>query len=302
MDHLENLRIFCTVFEVRSFTRAAEILGMSTPNVSRSITKLERTLGVRLFQRTTRHISTTEAAERFFVGCVRILAELGALETEARNGIIEPTGVLRLVAHTTATMNVLVPLIADFKKQFPSVYLDITLTERPVDLVEDGFDLGLLLPSMLTTDRAITRLLMRVTVALVSTPEYLASHGCPRTPQDLEGLRFVAFSPAMQAPSLRLRRNNEEVSIDLKFEITSNNSALRKEMVVRGFGLGVLPELLIADEIKTGRLVRVLDEYDVVDGGIELRLAYSAREFMPAKVRAFVDYAISYYGAEQIKN
>jgi DNA-binding transcriptional LysR family regulator len=298
MDHLETLRIFCTVFEMKNFTRAAEMLGMSTASVSRSITALEKKLGVRLFQRSTRSISTTEAAERFFVGCGRILAELGTLETEARHGMTEPTGVLRLVAHTTGTMNLLVPLIADFKEHFPSVHLDVTLTERPVDLIEDGFDLGILLPSMLTTDRAVTRLLTSVSVAVVSSPAYLTSHGHPRTPQDLAGLNFVAASPTMQAPSLRLRRNNEEVSINLNVEIAANNSAFRKEMVVRGFGLGVLPELLIAEEIKNGRLVRVLDDYHVVDSSIELRLAYSDRRFMPAKVRAFVDYAISYYGAE----
>jgi DNA-binding transcriptional LysR family regulator len=205
--------------------------------------------------------------------------------------------VLRLVAHTTATVNILVPLIADFKKKFPFVDLDITLIERPVDLIEEGFDLGILLPFMLTTDRVITRLLRRVPVAVVSSPTYLASRGHPLTPQDLSDLTFVAFSPSMHAPSLRLRRNCEEISIDLNVEIACNNSTLRKEMVVRGFGLGILPEMLISEELRDGRLVRILEDYQVVDDGIELRLAYSDRKLMPAKVRAFVDHALSYYGA-----
>lgn len=298
MDHLETLRIFCAVVEVKSFTRAADKLGLSIPKVSRAVTDLEQKLGVRLFQRSTRHISMTEAAERFFVGCERILVELGALETEARYGMTEPTGVLRLVAHTTATVNVLVPLIADFKTQFPSVHLDITLTERSVDLVEDGFDLGILFPFMLTTDRMITRFLTRLPMAMVSSPAYLASRGRPQTPDDLVNFNFVAISPSVQAPLLRLRRNDQEDTINVNVEIASNNSSLRKEMVVRGFGLGVLPEPLIDEELKDGRLVRVLDGYSVVESGNELRLAYSARKFMPAKVRAFVDFATSYYGVE----
>jgi DNA-binding transcriptional LysR family regulator len=134
MDHLEILRIFCAVVEVevKSFTRAAEMLGISTPTVPRSITEIEKKLGVRLFQRSTRRISTTEAVERVFVGCASILAELGMLETGARPGMTEPSGVLRLIAHTTATVKTLAPLIANFKTQFPSIRLDITLGERPI--------------------------------------------------------------------------------------------------------------------------------------------------------------------------
>jgi len=295
MDHLETLRIFNTVVEVKSFTRAASILGLSTPMVSRSITELEARLGVRLFQRSTRHISATEVAERFFEGSVRILAELEALEAEARHGVTEASGVLRLVAHTTATVNVLVPLIADFKKAFPSVHLDIALTERPVDLVEEGYDLGILLPFMLTTDKVISRDLTRIPVAVVSSPEYLSARARPHAPQDLAGMNFVALPPSIQTPSLRFRRRNEDIVIDLKVDITTNNPALRKEMVLQGFGLGVLPETLIEDEIKDGSLVRLFADYQLVDSDVELRLVYSNRKFMPAKVRAFVDYAVLYY-------
>lgn len=299
MDHLESLRIFCTVVEVKNFTRAAQVLGLTTPIVSRSVTELEERLGVRLFQRSTRHISTTEVAERFFEGCARILADLDALEAEARRGVMEPTGVLRLVAHTTATVNVLLPLIAEFKKDFPSVRLDITLTERPVDLVEDGYDLGVLLPFMLTTDKVITRTLIRIPVAIVSSPAYIAVYGVPRMPSDLAGMKFVALPPSIQSPSLCFRRDNRDISVDLNFEIATNNPTLRKEMVLQGFGLGVLPETLIDQEIKDGLLVRLLGDYELVDSDIEVRLAYSDRKFMPAKVRAFVDYAISYFSVAQ---
>lgn len=295
MDHLETLRIFCTVVEVRNFTRAAQVLGLSTPAVSRSVTELEERLGVRLFQRSTRHLSTTEVAERFFAGCSRLLGELDALEAEARHGISEPTGVLRIVAHTTATINVLVPLISSFRKRFSTVRLDLTLTERPVDLVEDGYDLGILLPFMLTSEQMITRLLKRIPVLVVTSPDYLATRPHPVKPQDLAGLDFVALSPSIQAPSLRFRRVDEETTVDLNVEITTNNPTLRKEMVLSGFGLGALPLTLVEEELKDGRLVRLLEDYELVDGAIELRLAYSNRKFMPAKVRAFVDYATAYY-------
>ncbi|MGF6770598.1 DNA-binding transcriptional LysR family regulator [Paraburkholderia sp. GAS199] len=297
MDHLESLRVFCTVVEVKNFTKAAQVLGLTTPVVSRSVTELEEKLGVRLFHRSTRHISTTEVAERFFLGCTRVLADLDAIEAEARRGITEPTGMLRLVAHTTATVNVLVPLIAEFKKEFPAIHLDIALTERPVDLVEEGYDLGILLPFMLTTDKVITRLLTRIPVSLVSSPAYIAAQGAPVTPSDLEKYKFVALPPSIQTPSLHFRKAGGDVYVDLNFDIATNNSSLRKEIVLQGLGLGVLPETLVAQEIREGRLIRLLSDYDLVGSDIDVRLAYSDRKFMPAKVRVFVDYAISYFNA-----
>jgi DNA-binding transcriptional LysR family regulator len=295
MDHLESLRVFCTVVEVRSFTRAAQVHGLSTPAVSRSISELEERLGVRLFQRSTRHISTTEVAERFFTGCARILVELDSLEAEARHGVSEPTGVLRLVAHTTATVNLLVPLISGFKKRFPAVHLDLTLTERPVDLVEDGYDLGILLPFMLTTDQMITRPLRCIHIVMVTSPLYLQTHPRPEKPEDLANLNFIAVSPANQALPLRFRRGDTETAVEMNVEISTNNSPLRKEMVLDGFGIAALPQTLIEEELRDGRLMAVLDDYEFVDSDIQLRLAYSDRKFMPAKVRAFVDYAAAFY-------
>jgi DNA-binding transcriptional LysR family regulator len=295
MDHLESLRVFCTVVEVRSFTRAAQVHGLSTPAVSRSVSELETRLGVRLFHRSTRHISTTEVAEQFFKGCSRLLAELDVLEAEARHGVSEPTGVLRVVAHTTVTVNLLVPLIAGFKKEYPTVHLDLTLSERPVDLIEEGYDLGILLPFMLTSDQMITRPLTRIAIVVVTSPEYLKTHPRPDTPGDLARHGFVALSPSIQGLPLRFRRGGEETSVDLNVEISTNNATLRKEMVLNGFGLGALPRSLIENELRDGRLVPLLENYELVDSDIELRLAYSNRKFMPAKVRAFVDYAAAFY-------
>ncbi|TDN61210.1 LysR substrate binding domain-containing protein [Paraburkholderia sp. BL10I2N1] len=141
MDYLESLRVFRSVVEAKSFTRAADMLGVATPVVSRAIAGLERRLGSRLFNRTTRQVSLTEAAEHFYQGCARILDDLETLEADASMQTREPSGVLRLVAHTTATVNRLVPLISTFKRKYPKVSLDVTLTERPVDLVADGYDL-----------------------------------------------------------------------------------------------------------------------------------------------------------------
>jgi DNA-binding transcriptional LysR family regulator len=295
MDYLESLRVFRAVVEARSFTRAADMLGLTTPIVSRSISGLERRLGSRLFNRTTRQVSLTEAAEHFYEGCARILDDLEALEADASAQTREPSGVLRLVAHTTATVNRLVPLISTFKRKHPKVSLDVTLTERPVDLVADGYDLGIVLPFMLSTDTVVTRLLERMTFVIVATPEYLKRHSRPAHPSELNGHMFVALSPEFRKPQLTFRLGGGDLVIPFKYDIASNNAVFNREMVLEGFGIGVLPAPLAQADLASGRLVTLLDEFEVVDPSVDLRIAYNTRTLLPAKVKVFVEHAAEFF-------
>ncbi|WP_233872579.1 LysR family transcriptional regulator [Paraburkholderia adhaesiva] len=295
MDYIDSLRIFRSVVEARSFTRAADMHGVTTPLVSRTVAKLEERLGCRLFHRTTRAVSLTEAAERFYEGCCQILDDLDTLEASASEQTREANGVLRLVAHTTATVSRLVPLIASFKRAHPKVNLDVTLTERPVDLVADGYDLGLVLPFMLNSDTTVTRLLERIPLALVTTPGYLATRPMPTHPAELAQHVFVLMPPSLRKPSLTFRVGDEDVTVALKHEVVSNNPEFNREMVLEGFGIGVLPAALVRAEIEEGRLVTLLDEYPIVDAQIEIRLAYTTRTLLPAKVRAFIDHATAFF-------
>ncbi|SAL24319.1 LysR family transcriptional regulator [Caballeronia humi] len=296
MDYLTTLKVFCTVVEAKSFTRAADILGVTPPVVSRAISTLEQRLGSRLFNRTTRQISLTETAEHFFAGCSRLLDELDALEASASTRASEATGVLRLVAHTTATVNRLVPLIAAFRRRHPQVRLDVTLTERPVDLVAEGYDLALVLPFMLTTDNVITRLLERIPLVLVAAPAYLDTHPAPRHPSELVDHEFVPMSASIRKPELTFRIGGEEITVPLKFDISSNSADFNRQMVLEGFGIGILPLGLVQGEIASGRMVTLLDPFELMSGAIEIRLAYSTRALLPAKVRAFVDLAADFFG------
>lgn len=298
MDYLTSLKVFRAVVEAKSFTRAADLLGVSPPVVSRAIATLEHRLGNRLFHRTTRHISLTETAEHFFVGCSRVLDELDALESQASNRASDPAGMLRLVAHTTATVNRLVPLIASFRRRYPLVGLDVTLTERPVDLVADGYDLGIVMPFMLTSDTTITRLLERMQLVIVATPGYLEGRSRPVHPSELAEHEFVAMHASIRKPVMTFRLSNgEEMSVPLKTDVTSNNAVFNRELVLEGFGLGILPAPLVHDELAAGTLVRLLEEFEIVNGAIELRLAYSSRTLLPAKVRAFIEHASAFFEA-----
>jgi DNA-binding transcriptional LysR family regulator len=295
MEYIDSLRIFRTVVEAKSFTRAAEILGLTTPVVSRAIAALEKRLGSRLFHRTTRQISLTEAAERFYDGCCRILDDLEALEASASTQSVEPSGVLRLVAHTTATINRLVPLIASFKRKHPKVDLDVTMTERPVDLVADGFDLGIVLPFMLSTDTVVTRVLERMPLVVVASPQYLETHPAPKHPLELLDHLFVTAPPSLRKPVLTFKVDGEDSTVPLRYEIASNSAIFNRQMVLESFGIGVLPAALVQGELDSGRLVRLVEDFEIVDGAVEIRLAYSSRTLLPAKVRAFIDHAAAFF-------
>ncbi|WP_179401317.1 LysR family transcriptional regulator [Burkholderia guangdongensis] len=295
MDYFDKLRIFRSVVEARSFTRAADMHGLARPVVSRAIAELEERLGCRLLHRTTRQVSLTEAAERIYERCSQILDELDALEADAQVQAREPDGLLRIVAHTTATLNRLVPLIAGFKTAFPKVRLDVTLTERPVDLVADGFDLGIVVPYMLNSDKMVVRLLRRIPVVLVATPQYLREHHAPATPMDLLDHRFVAMSVSLRRPSLMFRVDGQEVSIPYQFDISSNNPAFNREMVLRHLGIGAIPRSLVETELGNGTLTQVLEGVEMIDAHVDIKLAYASRALIPAKVRAFIDYAAAFY-------
>lgn len=313
MDHLESLRIFCAVVEAKSFTRAAQSVGLSTPAVSRSISDLEERLGVRLFQRTTRHIALTEAAEHFYAGCSRVINELDALEADAGQHSRDPSGVLRLVAHATAAVQLLPSLINGFRVACPNVQVELTLAERPVDLVEEGYDLGIVLPYMLTSDQTITRVINRIPLVVAASAEYMKGRKAPKTPEDLATLDFVTMLTSIREPKLRFRSRapraadaadasaqydaHHEIVVPLRYDISTNSAAFNKELVLGGAGLGILPRSMIERELASGRLVQILPEFELIDGEIELQLAWRDRRLMAAKVRAFVDFATTFFVA-----
>ncbi|KDR26603.1 LysR family transcriptional regulator [Caballeronia grimmiae] len=294
MDYLTTLTVFRAVVEANSFSRAADALSLTTPVVSRAIANLEKRFDSRLLNRTTRHVSVTEAGARLFDDCCKILDDVRAMEDRASNRRNEVSGVLRLVAHTTVLMNRYASLVPSFKLAFPNIRIDVTLTERPVDLAAEGYDVAIVLPFMLLTDTAVTRRLESIPLVLVASPGYLASHPELSEPAHLVQHSFVAMSPSVRKPVLTFRVSGEAYVVQLKHDISSNSAVFNREMVTNGFGIGVLPSVLVEDEIRMGRLVRLLAGYELVDATTDVRIAYSARALLPAKVRAFAEHAVRF--------
>lgn len=295
MDQIETLRIFCAVVQAGSFTRAADATGLKVPVVSRAINALERRLGVRLFHRTTRHLALTEAAEQYYDGCKRVLAQLDELEDGIASLTHEPTGVLRIVAHSNATANCLPMLTTGFKRRYPAITLDVTLAERPIDLVAEGYDIGLVLPFMLSAETVVTRTVDRIQLVLVASTDYIDSHPAICHPGELCGHSFVAFASAARRTSLSFSGVDGNFDVPVNYGIASNSVVYNLDMVLAGFGLAVLPMAMVDSYIRAGRLVRLLENYSLLVSDAELRLAYSSRAFLPAKVRAFIEHTVDFF-------
>ena len=292
----QAMQAFVKVADAGSFAQAAAHLGVSTSVVTRHVSSLEQHLGIRLFQRTTRKVVLTEAGAEYADGCRVLLAELEEVESRATTTSKEVAGDLRIVALGSFSLFRLTPLFADYQARFAHVNLRVTLTEKRVDLLEGGFDVGIVTEHMIRSESLVVRRLLNSHAVLVAAAAYLAQAGHPATPADLAQHRVIA-APLDTSPQSWVFSNgngsDENITLDASF--TVNSMIMRKQAALGAMGIALLPLEMVADELHAGTLVRVLDDYAVLNGDVAVSLVYPSREFVPRKVREFIDLAVGYF-------
>jgi DNA-binding transcriptional LysR family regulator len=283
MDQLDGMRVFVAVAESGGFAPAARQLRLSPPVVTRAIAALERRLGARLLNRTTRQMHLTEAGQRFLADCKRIIAELQDAEALARNAHVEPQGLLTVTAPVMFGRMHIAPLLFDFLERHPKVDARAMFVDRIVNLIEEGFDVALRIDTL--ADSSLTAIKVgTVRRVVVASPAYLATHGAPRTPADVENhraigsgrapWRFRGATASTQQPRMQLTVNGGDVAIA---------SALA------GQGLARPLSYQVDEELRDGRLQVVLADYEPPAQPVQL--VYPEGRQAAAKVRAFVDFA-----------
>lgn len=284
--NLNRLAVFAALVRAGSFTRAAEELGMTKAMVSQHLARLEQELGVTLLVRSTRRMSLTEAGATFHADCVRILAEADAAIARVGESRDTPRGTLRLTASLDYGIAVVVPKLARFMREHPAVQVDLVLSDHISDVIAERFDLairgGWLRDSSLRSTR-----IGGFRQLLVATPDYLAAHGTPRRPEDLAPHGAIAMS-ALPAP-LRwtfTAQGGQRRTVRLRQNAQANSAAAVRGLVLAGAGIAVLPDYMVEDDIRAGRLVALLAQYRLPEGGVHA--VYPGRK-APAKVRAFID-------------
>jgi DNA-binding transcriptional LysR family regulator len=296
MNHLQAMRVFLKVAEAGSFGRAAAGLDLSNAVVTRYVALLETHLNTRLLNRTTRSVSLTEAGQTNAQGCKAVLEQIEAIESAISNSSIDPSGTLRVAASASFSLLGLTPLLRAYRKSFPNVKLRLTLLHRPVDLVEEGFDVGIVVPRLVNSGTLINRPLFTLTPVVVASPGYLAEHGTPARPAALARHAFLAPSSDIHGPTWSFTSASgvsEDVALDPCYAV--NNSQMLRQAALSGMGITVLPESHVADDIETGALIRLLPGFAIRDADKEVSLVYPGRRHVSAKTRSFVDFALAYF-------
>jgi len=296
MNVMQAMRVFLRVSETGSFGKAATSLDISNAAVTRYVALLETHLKTRLLNRTTRSVSLTEAGREYAQGCREVLARVEEIESSIGDSSATPSGTLRIVASTTFSLGGLTPMLSAYRGTFPDVRLHVILLNRRVDLVEEGFDAGIVSPHLVTSGSLVHRPLMSIHATIVAAPRYLTLKGRPDVPEALA-------RHSVLGPSSNLRDNvwtfegpqgiTRHVTLELDY--ASNDAAMLRHAALAGMGIALLPDSLVQADVASGTLVRVLPAFRPADAGSEVSIVYPGRRHLSAKTRTFVEFAIDHF-------
>ena len=289
MLDLRALAIFVKVGERRSFVRAARDLGITQSGVSNAVSRLEDQLGLRLLARTTRSVALTEDGAAFFERCRRILADLDEAEQVLTQARLTPRGTLRVDLPVTFGRIKVVPLLGAFEARCPEVQLDVTLTDRYVDLVEEGIDVTVRIGD-LRDSSLIARRLGESQLRITGSPDYFRRHGRPETPEDLAYHRCLPFTirDTRAARDWYLRRGGADLPFTPRATMSFNDGSAVVAAACAGFGLIQMNDYTTDDAVAAGDLEPVLDAYN--PSPTPISVVYPAARHLSPKVRAFADF------------
>ena len=296
MDRWNEVEVFVHAAELGSLTRAAEQLNISTSAASRHLLALEERLDARLVHRTTRRLHLTEAGDQFFLRAKDLLSNMKEAEASVSETAINPTGTLRVTASLSFCLRHLAPLIPEFTRQYPNISVDIVAANRYYDLIDNGIDLAIR-TRQFEADSSITiRKLAETRRLLAASPSYLEKHGEPQTPADLSRHKFLLYTLADKPYEFRLRKNGEEEVVPIRPLLSANDGQIIRAAALDGLGILAQPTYIIHDDLKAGRLVRVLDDWDLPR--LTMNIAFPTKAHLPAKVRLFIEFLIARFREE----
>jgi DNA-binding transcriptional LysR family regulator len=290
VDRFQAIQVFAQVVESGSFSGAAERLGLSATAASRHVAELEAHLKTRLLNRTTRRVNLTESGRAFYERAVQLLADLDEAEQEALRAAVVPRGTVRLTAPVNFGMRHLAPVIADFLAAHAEVRFDVSLSDRLVDLVEEGYDLAIRVGAP-GGENLVARKLGETRLVPCASPAYLAKHGAPRAPQDLANHNCFTYEYLSPRGLWRFRdAAGAEHAVRVSGRLHANSGELLAEAAARHAGVAFEPAFIVGADVRAGRLVPLLQDFAVPP--LPIYAIYPSRKHLSAKVRLFVEYLV----------
>ncbi|MEM9816438.1 MAG: LysR family transcriptional regulator [Cyanobacteria bacterium P01_D01_bin.6] len=290
MEHLTALTVFRHAVELGSFAATSRHLGLSPAAVSKNISELEAHLAVRLFNRTTRRMSLTEAGGLYYERIVRVLDDLAAADDVLRAAQATPKGLLRVSAPMTLTLLCLSTVVPKFLTRYPEVSLDLQLDDRYVNIVDQGFDLALRGSDNLEDSSLIARKLMDLRHVVCGSPAYFEQYGVPASPAELAKHSCIQFTPSSHANAWRFKQGDRTVTVPIKGRYKVNSSLAIRDALRAGFGLSLIPWIYVREDLREGHLQTVLAEWSPNEATVYA--IYPSKRYLTSKVRGFLDFLI----------
>jgi DNA-binding transcriptional LysR family regulator len=294
VDRWTQFELFVQVVELGSLSKAAEALGMSNAAASRCLAALEERLATRLVERNTRRLAVNDMGQDFYRHCKAVLTQMREAETAVNANSISPSGTLRVTSSLSFCMEHIAPLMPQFHRLYPDITLDLIAANRYFDLLDSGLDLAIRTREYEPDSNVVVRRLASTRRILAASPAYLAAHGAPRQLEDLARHDMLIYSHANQPNTLRFKgKDNSERIIEIKSLMQSNDGQIIRAAALKGLGILIQPNYIVYDDVVAGKLIPVLNEWDLPR--LTINIAYPGRKHLPAKARVFIDFLTQHF-------
>lgn len=295
MNKWIEVQLFLETADRGSISKAAEALGLSTSAAGRHLANLEQRLGARLVERNTRRLFLTEVGEEFYRRCRNIASEMDEAEAWVSSALMSPFGTLRVTGSVSFCSCIVAPLLPQFTARYPKLDVALTAENRYLDLIESGIDLAIRTREHEADSGLVIRRLAETRRILAASPAYLARHGVPRTLDDLAQHRFLIYTLANHPYVLPFRKGSRTQAVKIHGLLESNEGQVICSAGLSGLGIVIQPVYIIHDEVVAGRLVPILEDWDLPR--LKINLAWPNRKYVPLKVRAFIDFLVAHFEA-----
>lgn len=288
MQDLNEMAIFAVVVGSGSFTKAADKLKLPKSTVSRKVSQLEKRVGVRLINRTTRNLKPTETGKLYYQSCIKMLEQAEEADRVVNNMQAEPSGLLRISTPLAFGIPFFVSIMKQFARKYPKVNLEIISDNKSLDMLDEEIDIAFRI-GPLTDSSLVTRNLGTARLSLCATPEYLAEYGVPKSFDDLNKHTCITHP---DAPWTFLTKEGREELIDVQSRMVANDMEMIRMLVLDSFGIGAVPQLLIADDVRSGKLKLLLQDTPFWER--TFYMVYPSRREPPSKVVAFTEFMLAH--------
>ena len=294
-DTLQEMAVFAKVVAAGSLSAAARELGSSPALISRRLAALESRLGVRLVNRTTRTLNLTVEGSRYYEACTRVLADIQEADAEVAAGRVEPRGALKVALPASFGHQHVAPLVPRFAERYPKVELALSLSDRSVNVMDEGFDVAVCIADLRDSSLAARRLAPNRRVVCAS-PAYLAAHGTPRTPEDLAKHNCLVVSDFTANWEYKTR-DGRSTSVRVQGRYACDNWEVLRQWALAGLGIALKSTWDVYRQLEDGSLVAVLPDY-VFHSDVAIYAVYPHRRFLPAKTRVFIEFLAESFGPD----